>query len=220
MSVTPKRSESPHIIGLSACAVHACAMRQAWQQLNRTWHRGAELACCCVPIRRGLASCSSPAPSHAVKRGAAAVAAAAHQRHWQRTAACGATSACDSPLRSSHLQRWASSSQTNTDSRACKLAATPSGVEPEPTPPSEEGPWTREDLERMVDEEQQEEQEALGGTWRQHFEDDPEMLFNYTEQAYEELGVALDYVSSIADPELQVRVQRQRRRQQEEVRGI
>lgn len=71
-----------------------------------------------------------------------------------------------------------------------------------------------------MDEEQQEEQEALGGTWRQHFEDDPEMLFNYTEQAYEELGVALDYVSSIADPELQVRVQRQRRRQQEEVRGI
>lgn len=56
----------------------------------------------------------------------------------------------------------------------------------------------------MAEDEQQQEQEALGGSWRQHFEDDPETLFNYTEEAYGELGAALEYVSSIADPELQV----------------
>ena len=63
----------------------------------------------------------------------------------------------------------------------------------------------------MVQEEQQEEEQELGGSWRELFQHDPAALYEYGDRAYEELGEALEYINQIQDPQLQVRSSRQRR---------
>ena len=69
---------------------------------------------------------------------------------------------------------------------------------------SSSGPWSALDLERMVAEEHAADDEALGGTWRMYFEDDPAGLFEYTDRAYEEYGETLQKVLELSESERKV----------------
>ena len=60
------------------------------------------------------------------------------------------------------------------------------------------GPWSKEDLERMVEDEYREDEEALGGTWRMFFEDDPAELFEYTDRAYQDYEELMEEALSMS----------------------
>jgi hypothetical protein len=59
--------------------------------------------------------------------------------------------------------------------------------EDQPSPSNridQEGPWTIEQLQEMAGEEENSREEALGGAWRQHFDNDPSSLVDYADRAY------------------------------------
>ena len=84
-------------------------------------------------------------------------------------------------------------------------SAEPMSAPPPPSGDSAEGPWSKEDLERMVEEEFLEDEEALGGTWRMFFEDDPAELFEYTERAYDQYEGLLEEALQMSATDRRVR---------------
>lgn len=62
--------------------------------------------------------------------------------------------------------------------------------EDQPSPSNEvdqeERPWTVDELQEMAGEEERNREEALGGAWRQYFDDDPSNLVDYADRAYEQ----------------------------------
>ncbi len=56
----------------------------------------------------------------------------------------------------------------------------------------------------MVEEEYREGEEALGGSWRSFFEDDPDALFDYTDRAYDEYEETLERVMQLTQSEFKV----------------
>ncbi|GAX73683.1 hypothetical protein CEUSTIGMA_g1134.t1 [Chlamydomonas eustigma] len=73
----------------------------------------------------------------------------------------------------------------------------PSSYSPPDPSASPSVPWTPEDLERMVQEEQANEEQALGATWRQFFTEDPEELFEYADRDYAFHTNTLSMMSSL-----------------------
>ena len=58
---------------------------------------------------------------------------------------------------------------------------------------------------RMVAEELTEDEQALGGTWRMFFEDDPAELFEYTDRAYENYKDKLEVALKMTETQKKVR---------------
>jgi hypothetical protein len=56
----------------------------------------------------------------------------------------------------------------------------------------------------MVEEEYRSDEAALGGTWRMHFADDPEELFEYTDRAYEEYEDTLEQILKMSESQAKV----------------
>lgn len=67
-------------------------------------------------------------------------------------------------------------------------------------------PWTADELQRMTEEEYAAQEEDVGDTWRQDFEDDPEELYEYTDRAYQEHQDLLDRILQLNEQEAQVRM--------------
>ncbi len=65
-------------------------------------------------------------------------------------------------------------------------------------------PWTREDINQMVEEEELEQEQQLGESWRSFFEDDPQGLFDYADAAQDEWNETLGEVMDMPKTEWEV----------------
>ena len=65
-------------------------------------------------------------------------------------------------------------------------------------------PWTREDIDQMVEEEELEQEQQLGEDWRSFFEDDPQGLFDYADAAQDEWNETLGDVMDMPKTEWEV----------------
>jgi hypothetical protein len=78
-------------------------------------------------------------------------------------------------------------------------AAVDDEVQPSPSKEvDQEGPWTIEQLQEMACEEESNREEAMGGAWRQHFDNDPSSLIDYADRAYvdfEDMQRRLQFIS-------------------------
>lgn len=72
------------------------------------------------------------------------------------------------------------------DAQSMPSTASTSGSAPEAQDLSSSGPWTPEKLERLGQRFYDGDAEGMGALWLSEFEDDPEFLFDYVEDAYNE----------------------------------
>lgn len=65
-------------------------------------------------------------------------------------------------------------------------------------------PWSKQDLEQLTQQLEQQDEEDLGEDWRSNFEDEPESLFTYVEDAEDAWAYVLEEMKKLPQTEWEV----------------